>query len=104
MSLPEGYRLSQDGRKLKLPKSSGTIRLMGKDGVDDPTYPSCEILDLAWLQKRLGIASEAVTVLPRRYLPQQERVSVLADLVGIDSDSYTTVLYPPTSKELAAKI
>lgn len=94
ISFPRGYRLSQDGRKLKLPKSSGTIRLMGKDGVDDPTYPSCEILDLAWLQKRLDIAPETITILPGSYLPQQERTAILADLVGIDSDSYSTVLYP----------
>lgn len=96
MGLPDGYRLSENGR-LKLITGSGkdrfTIPLQGFSGVEDPTYPSCQVLDLAWLQKRLTIAPEAITVLPSTYEEQQRGVEILAGLMGIDKDSYTTVIY-----------
>lgn len=97
MTLPAGYRLSQDGRKLKVGSGKNTlvIPLQGFDGVDDPTYPSCQVLDLAWLQKRLNTAPKAVTVLPAGYENQQQGVGILADLMGIDRDSYQTVIYDP---------
>lgn len=97
MELPQGYRLSQDGNKLKLPKGmvpgTKTIQLRGFQGVGDPTYPSCEVLDTAWLQKRLEIAPKAITVLPSSLENQQERASVIAELVGIDRQAHVTVLY-----------
>jgi hypothetical protein len=93
MTLPEGYRLSQAGDKLKIGsgKAVKTIRLQGYTDIEDPTFPSCEVLDLAWLQKRLSLAPEAVTVLPEEFADQQERVAVLASLIGIDPSTYSTV-------------
>ena len=97
MELPGGYRLSQDGRKLIT--GSGRDRLavplLGFKDVDDVTFPSCQVLDTAWLQKRLTIAPEAITVLPASYEQQQRGANVLAGLMGIDSSSYTTVFYNP---------
>lgn len=97
MSLPKGYRLSKDGSKLKLPKgmipNTKTISLTGFAGVEDQTHPSCEVMDTAWLQERLTIAPEAITILPSELEGQQARASILADLVGIPSSVYSTVLY-----------
>lgn len=95
MELPEGYRLSQKGDKLKIGsgKELHTIALQGYPGVEDPTFPSCEVLDLAWLKKRLTLAPAAITVLPSTYAGQQERVDTLATLIGIDPEVRTTVLY-----------
>jgi hypothetical protein len=91
MDLPEGYRLSQDGRKIIVGsgKSREYIPLEGYGwnlgswgSIDDPTFPSCEVLDLAWLRKRLDIAPEAVTVLPDTewYRRQQRGVELLSKL------------------------
>ena len=95
MELPVGYRLSQDGRKLITGsgKDRFSILLQGFKGVDDPSYPSCQVLDLAWLQKRLTLAPEAITVLPSDYEEQQRGVEILADLTGVDKDTYSTVYY-----------
>ena len=97
MDLPAGQRLSQDQRKLKVGSGKDTlvIPLQGFSGVDDPTFPSCQVLDIAWLQKRLTLAPEAITVLPTGYEDQQRGVAVLAGLVGIDEKSYQTVFYDP---------
>ncbi len=94
MDLPEGYRLTQAGDKLKVGsgKAMRTIRLQGYSGIEDPTFPSCEVLDLAWLEKRLTLAPESVTVLPEGFIDQQERVAVLAELIGIDPSAHSTVL------------
>lgn len=93
MELPDGYRLSRDARKLII--GSGphrkSISLRGFKGVDDESYPSCELLDLAWLQKRLSLAPYAFTILPKELAPQQERVAILAALVGIDPNSFETI-------------
>lgn len=95
MELPEGYRLSQDGRKLITGsgKDRFSIPLQGFKSVEDASYPSCQVLDLAWLQKRLAMAPEAITVLPASYEEQQRGVEVLADLVGLGRDVHTTVYY-----------
>lgn len=97
MDLPDGYRLSQDGRKLKTGsgKNMFVVPLQGFNGVDDPTHPSCQVLDVAWLQKRLTLAPEAVTLLPAGYEDQQRGVEILADLIGVDRASYHTVIYDP---------
>lgn len=96
VELPNDYRLSEKGR-LKLITGSGkdrfTIPLQGFSGVEDPTYPSCQVLDLAWLQKRLTIATQAITVLPSSYEDQQRGVEILAGLMGISKESYYTVVY-----------
>lgn len=97
MGLPDNYRLSQDGRKLITGsgKDRFSIPLQGFKGVEDASYPSCQVLDLAWLQKCLAIAPEAITVLPADYVEQQRGVEVLAGLIGVDSASYSTVIYDP---------
>lgn len=100
MKLPEGYHLSQDRRKrYKLTIGSGedefSIPLQGFKGVKDPSHPSCQVLDLAWLQKRLTLAPEAITVLPSDYAEQQRGVEILADLVGVGRDAYSTVYFDP---------
>jgi len=99
MELPDGFRLSQDGRKLITGsgKDRFSIPLQGFKGVDDLSYPSCQVLDLAWLQKRLTIAPEAITVLPAGYDEQQRGVEILADLIGVDKDTCTTVYFDPLS-------
>jgi len=78
--LPTGYRLSQGGRQLisGTGKSKMRIPLEGFKGIDDVTYPSCQVLDLAWLEHRLQLAPEAVTILPVGYEEQQRQVSILA--------------------------
>jgi hypothetical protein len=93
--LPEGYRVSQNGRRLisNVDGERSSISLRGFRGVDDQTYPSCEVLDLAWLQKRLSIAPEAITILPSYMEEQQNRVNILAGIAGIDESSHTTALY-----------
>lgn len=95
MALPEGHRLSRDGRKLVTGsgKNRFSIPLQGFRGVEDPSYPSCQALDTAWLQKRLTFAPEAITVLPAGYEEQQRGVEALAELMGIDGDAYRTVIY-----------
>ncbi|MGK2896206.1 MAG: hypothetical protein ACSLEY_01200, partial [Candidatus Saccharimonadales bacterium] len=92
MDLPEGYRLSQYGRKLITGsgKDRLAVPLQGFKGVEDISYPSCQVLDLAWLQKRLSLAPEAITVLPAAYEEQQRGVEVLADLASIYRDAYMT--------------
>lgn len=90
MRLPEGYSLSRSGRRLI--KASGfQIQLQGFEGIEDPSFPSCPVLDTAWLQKRLTLAPSAITVLPVSYRKQQEGASMLATLTGISSGSYVTV-------------
>jgi hypothetical protein len=99
MELPVGYRLSQNQSRLKIgPKSQlRTIPLQGYKGVGDPTFPSCEVLDLAWLQKRLTIAPKAVTVLPGTdfYSKEQANLATLAALIGISHDSHETIFINP---------
>lgn len=101
MQLPEGYRTNASGSRLKIgPKSQlREIPLLGYSGVTDRTFPSCEVLDLAWLQKRLTIAPKAITILPRteNYVRQQANVATLAELIGISSDSFETIFYEPTA-------
>lgn len=101
MELPEGYRLSRDGRKLitGAGKDRFSIPLQGFNGVEDSSYPSCQVLDLAWLQKRLTLAPDAITVLPSDYEEQQRGVEVLADLIGVDKDTYSTVYYDPVDAQ-----
>ena len=95
MKLPKGYRLSKDGRKLTTGSSKDrfSIPLQGFKGVEDASYPSCQVLDLAWLDKRLSLASEAITVLPASYVKQQRGVEILGELLGVDKNSFSTVYY-----------
>ncbi len=79
------YWLSQDGKKIKYKEGGKTksITLLGKDGYDyDPNYPSCDVLDLAMYKQKLNDAQVAITVLPHRYKPQQDRVKKLFSLLG----------------------
>lgn len=82
MELSEDYRFSQDGKKLIVGSGKGreVISLEGFSGVEDPSYPSCQMLDLAWLQHRLTLAPYAINVLPRSFEEQQKQVGLLADL------------------------
>lgn len=95
--LPREYRLSQSHHKLTAGSGSNRtqIPLTGFEGVEDPTFPSCQVLDIAWLEKRLTLAPKAITVLPASYQEQQRGVGVLAGLMGIDSSSHATVFYNP---------
>lgn len=82
MELPEGYRMSGDGTKVVFGtgRNRERIPLVGFKSIDDPTHPSCSILDLAWLEHRLMIAPKAITLLPKEYKEQQRKVALLADL------------------------
>lgn len=82
MELPTDYRLSETGNKLIFGSGKTKVRipLVGFGGVDDPTHPSCQMLDLAWLEHKLSLAPDAITVLPQGYEEQQEQVRLLADL------------------------
>ena len=95
IDLPDGYRLSPDGRKLITGRGNErfSVPLQGFKGCEDPTFPSCQVLDLTWLQKRLTIAPHAITILPVGYEEQQRGVEILADLVGVDKDTYQTVFH-----------
>lgn len=89
MCLPDDYRLSKDGRRLLVGSGDERLRipLLGFKGVENRDHPSCPVLDFAWLDYRLGIAPEAVTILGRQYSEQQRQVGVLADLL-LDIDEY----------------
>ena len=95
MELPESHRISRDGTKLITGsgKDRFSIPLQGFKGVVDPTYPSCQVLDAAWLKKRLTLAPEAITVLPSSYIEQQRGVELIAELLGVDRSSYSSVIY-----------
>lgn len=92
MELPKDYRFSQDGKKLIVGSGKGreVISLEGFSEVEDPTYPSCQMLDLAWLQHRLTLAPHAVNVLPKSFKEQQKQVGLLADLFPDISGRLTT--------------
>lgn len=82
MELSSGYRMSDNQQKLVVGsgKTKTRIPLVGFKGIEDESHPSCQVLDLAWLEHRLTIASEAITVLPVKYESQQNQVKLLADL------------------------
>lgn len=104
MELPDTYRLTEDKTRLKIGTKSDLriIRLQGYQGVDDPTFPSCEVLDLAWLQKRLTMAPGAVTILPQTdfYVREQENVAILANLVGVDTSDVQTIFIDQSGNEV----
>lgn len=83
MELPPGYKLSKTGDKMIVGDKRDKVRisLSGFGGVDDPTYTSCEVLELAWLEHRLGLANKAVSILPAVFVEQQKRVELLARLL-----------------------
>ena len=82
MTLPGGYRLSEDGARLIVGsgKDKEVIRLVGYRMIDEDGHPSCPMLDLEWLKHRLGLAPSAITVLPVGYERQQRQVQLLAQL------------------------
>jgi hypothetical protein len=58
------------------------IRLRGFRDIADAAHPSCDVLDLAWHQKRAQDAEVLITVLHQNYAHQQARVHALAELVA----------------------
>lgn len=94
--LPSGHRLSKDGRKLIVGSGNDrfSVPLRGFKDHDDLSYPSCQVLDVTWLLKRLTMAPSTVTVIPRSYTEQQRGVQILAGLVGINPNSYSTLFLP----------
>jgi hypothetical protein len=91
----KGHRIAPEkGNKLFIDGDrKNNFKLMGKEGIDDPTYPSCELLDLAWLMIRTQNYDKVITVLPRSFEGQQERVAFLATLIGIKPEAYATEFY-----------
>ena len=88
----KGHKISPEtGNKLFVGGDrKRTIKLMGKDGMDDPTYPSCDVLNLTWLMIRTQNYDKVTTLLPRGFEAQQERVALLADIIGIDRNVYVS--------------
>ncbi len=113
MDLPEGYRLSQDGRKIitgtgddrfYVPLEGYHATAGGIGTIDDPTHPSCQMLDLAWLRKRLAIAPDAVTVLPDTewYRRQQRGVEILSRLFPDMHDAHIETIFTPENTSVDA--
>lgn len=82
--LPDGYRLNAAGSKLVVGtgKTKTTVSLTGFRGVNDPTHPSCEMLDAAWILDRLqSVAPRGANILPLGFRPQQERTREIANVL-----------------------
>ncbi|MBI5123019.1 hypothetical protein HZA75_04125 [Candidatus Roizmanbacteria bacterium] len=75
------YQLSEDGRKIIDKESDKRIKLFGKNG--NSSYPSCEMLDLCLYQEKLLLADIAITILPKSYKSQQEKVKKLSALLQL---------------------
>lgn len=92
-SLPQGARLSKDENRLLVGSGNDRSRipLVGFREVEDPTYPSCQVLDLAWLNYKLTLGEEAVTILSESYENQQRQVAELARITGVDMGRVTSV-------------
>ncbi|MEI9914282.1 MAG: hypothetical protein WDN66_04910 [Candidatus Saccharibacteria bacterium] len=79
-SLPDGFRLGQDGRSLIYGsgKDKVKIKIQGFSGIDDPDHPSCQMLDAAWTLDRLAsIGPTAITILPEAFSEQQAQSALL---------------------------
>lgn len=74
------WKLNGNGRKVRCLATGQVIKLLGKDGNSE--LPSCEVLDLCIYREKMRNFNIALTVLPDKYLAQQERVRCLFELLG----------------------
>lgn len=83
-TLPDGIRFSKDNCKLIVGsgKRRQRIALAGFSDIEDPNYPSCQMLDAAWMLDRLqSVAPKACNVLPIAFRDQQHQVAIIATIL-----------------------
>lgn len=86
------YRLSRDGRNLIYGEGalSRSIPILGYHNFDPsgtydkdyPDLPSCEVMDMSTYRKKLKETGQTITLLPEWYVPEQQRVHTLFELLG----------------------
>ncbi|MBN8550128.1 MAG: hypothetical protein J0M12_12495 [Deltaproteobacteria bacterium] len=82
-AIEHGYPIDSQKVTISTNRGSVQVRIAGFDGHDDPSLPSCAVLDLAWTRHRVEAFSKTFTVLPLSYRNQQRQVAALAALLNL---------------------
>ncbi len=104
VDLPEGVRWNEKRNKLIFGsgKSKQSVSIAGYSDIHDRTYPSCEVLELGWIEERLKDSEVIINILPQEFLDQQKRVELLAGLLPQFKDKQiSTVLTNEAGDEMS---
>jgi len=96
-----GIGSEADG-KLHIRTTDGIVKvkIFGFNGIPDPAYPGCAVLDLAWTEWRIKNFARTFTALPQSYQKQQRQLSALAALVDLPGRDTVTTLFLNSGGEI----